>query len=153
MKIGIGYRRELSDWLASQTIGIDCLELTAEHFYGRDSELQSACDRFDFQPSTRDHQLSCYVHGLGLSLGTPGPLDQGRLAQFATVTEKSNAEWISEHVAFTRTAETDLGHLNPVPLTRESVKIMADHAVEVAARCQKSLLLENITSHVRLEGD
>lgn len=64
-----------------------------------------------------------------------------------------DAEWISEHVAFTRTSETDLGHLNPVPPTYESLKIMADHALELAARCKRPLLLENITSHVQLEGE
>jgi len=30
---------------------------------------------------------------------------------------------------------------------------MADHAREVAQRCAKPLLLENITSHVRLQGE
>lgn len=155
MKIGIGYRAELSDWLYSKAVQIDCLELTAEHFYGRDRQFGPVIDQLGgySQIQPLGGQLSSYVHGLGLSLGTPGPLDQQRLSQFAKVSERVNAEWVSEHVAFTRTPESDLGHLNPVPPTRESVRIMADHAREVAERCRKPLLLENITSHMRLEGE
>jgi uncharacterized protein (UPF0276 family) len=65
----------------------------------------------------------------------------------------ANPEWISDHIAFTRTAEVDLGHLNPVPPTREMLRVIAGHAREVAERCGKPMLLENITSHVQLTGD
>ena len=93
------------------------------------------------------------MHGLGLSFGTPGPLDQKRLEKFARVVSLANPDWISEHVAFTRTSEIDLGHLNPVPPTRESLKVVAEHAREVSSRCQKPIILENITSHVQLRGE
>ena len=56
-------------------------------------------------------------------------------------------------VAFTRTAEIDLGHLNPVPLTRAMLETIIQHAREVSDRCGRRMLLENITSHVRLAGD
>lgn len=141
--IGVGYRRELSTWIDTHPPGVDCLEITAEHFYhGGEERLRQLANSFHL-----------FVHGLGLSLGTPGPLDDERLEQFARVTAAANPDWISEHVAFTRTAEADLGHLNPVPPTREAVKIMADHAREITMRCRKPILLENITSHLRLEGE
>jgi uncharacterized protein (UPF0276 family) len=143
MKIGVGYRRELAKWIASGPSGVDCLEITAEHFYhGEEAELRGLSEKYHL-----------FVHGLGLSLGTPGPLDQSRLQRFAQVSTAARAEWVSEHVAFTRTAEADLGHLNPVPPTREAVEVLAAHAREVAARCGRPLLLENITSHVRLPGE
>lgn len=157
MKIGIGYRHELAAWLGTNPPGIECLELTAEHFYRAEVLVPSSSNARSSdaasRPSVPGNQLPCYVHGLGLSLGTPGPLDPERLTQFTRVAAAADAEWISEHVAFTRTAETDLGHLNPVPPTRESVKIMADHARELSERCGKPLLLENITSHIRLQGE
>lgn len=141
--IGIGYRKELSAWIESQPRGVDCLEITAEHFFHNGEEkLDQLAKKFHL-----------FVHGLGLSLGTPGPMDKNRLEQFARVVSIANPDWISEHVAFTRTAEADLGHLNPVPPTREILKVVADHAREVSERCLKPILLENITSHVRLVGD
>jgi uncharacterized protein (UPF0276 family) len=141
--IGIGYRKELSAWIESRPRGVDCLEITAEHFLREGEEhLGQLAKTFHL-----------FVHGLGLSLGTPGLLDKHRLEQFARVVSIANPDWISEHVAFTRTAEADLGHLNPVPPTREILKVVADHAREVSERCRKPILLENITSHVRLVGD
>ena len=140
---GIGYRRELSAWIDTRPPGVDCLEITAEHFFhGGEEHLAALAKRFPL-----------FVHGLALSLGTPGPLDQQHLARFARVVGVANPEWISDHIAFTRTVEADLGHLNPVPPTTEMLKIIADHAREVSERCRKPMLLENITSHVQLAGD
>ncbi len=146
MMTGLGYRRELAAWIAAQPRGVECLEITAEHFYPGAGAPPGQLARLA-------GQYHLFVHGLGLSLGTPGPLDGHQLDQFARVVQAANPDWISEHVAFTRTAEGDLGHLNPVPPTREMLQIVADHAREVAERCGKPILLENITSHVRLPGE
>jgi uncharacterized protein (UPF0276 family) len=143
MKIGLGYRRELAAWIATKPPDVNCLEITAEHFFQGGEEHLTALAQ----------KVSLFVHGLGLSLGTPGPLDTQRLEQFARVVRVANPEWISDHIAFTRTAEADLGHLNPVPPTREMLNVIADHAREVSKRCKKPFLLENITSHIQLAGD
>jgi uncharacterized protein (UPF0276 family) len=140
--IGIGYRHELVHWINARPPEIGCLEITAEHFFdGGEAQLKAL---------KRDYPLM--VHGLGLSLGTPGPLDAETLERFAQVVRAGDPVWISEHIAFTRTHEVDLGHLNPVRPTEETLAILADHAQEVAGYCGKPLILENITSHLRLEG-
>jgi uncharacterized protein (UPF0276 family) len=56
-------------------------------------------------------------------------------------------------VAFTRTSEADLGHLNPVQPTRRNVELIAEHARQVSDFCQRPIILENITSHLRLAGE
>ena len=141
--IGVGYRKQLAGWIDSRPRGVECIEITAEHFFhGSEERLAQLAKQFRL-----------FVHGLGLSLGTPGALDTRTLDQFARVVRAADPDWISDHIAFTRTAEADLGHLNPVPPSREVLRIVADHACEVAARCGKPLILENITSHVRLTGD
>jgi uncharacterized protein len=143
MKIGVGYRQQMSAWIKTRPRGVECLELTAEHFRpGTETHLSSLGNDFHL-----------YVHALGLSLGTPGPLDAARLDNFARVVAAANPVWISEHVAFTRTSEFDLGHLNPVPLTRDSLDVLVEHVVQVAERCRKPMLMENITSHVQLRGE
>ncbi|MCX6954736.1 MAG: DUF692 domain-containing protein [Verrucomicrobia bacterium] len=143
MNVGLGYRRELSGWIETRPRGVDCLEITAEHFGEHAGEHLAQLGR----------RYRLFVHGLGLSLGTPGPMDAVRVEHFASVVRMANPAWISEHVAFTRTAEVDLGHLNPVPLTRESLRVLADNARRVADHCGKPMLLENITSHLKLEGE
>jgi uncharacterized protein (UPF0276 family) len=143
MMTGLGYRRELAAWIDSKPRDVNCLEITAEHFFhGGEENLTRLAQQFPL-----------FVHGLGLSLGTPGPLDGHRLNQFARVVSVANPDWISDHIAFTRTAEADLGHLNPMPPTRKMLKVIADHAREVSEHCRKPMLLENITSHIQLAGD
>jgi uncharacterized protein (UPF0276 family) len=139
---GVGYRRELAGWIASRPPEIGCLEITAEHFFeGGNDRLRAL---------RRDYPL--FVHGLGLSLGTPGPIDRATLDAYARVVEAADPMYVTEHVAFTRTRDVDLGHLNPVARTPENLRILADHAREVMDRCGKPLLLENIASHLALPG-
>ncbi|MCA8967262.1 MAG: DUF692 domain-containing protein, partial [Planctomycetes bacterium] len=142
-RVGIGYRRELHDWLVNSPPEVSCLEVTAEHFYdGGDTLLArlAAC-------------VPVSVHGLGLSLGTPGPLDHGELDRFCAVVERAGARWVSEHVAFTRAGGVDLGHLNPVPCSRDSLATLSMHVAEVQRACGRRLLLENIAADLRLPGE
>ena len=144
MLVGIGRRREIRTWLASRPSVVGCLELTAEHFFDRrDARAELALLR-------RAYPL--VVHGLGLSLGTPGPLDEETLSAFARVVAAADPLWISEHAAFTRSAEVDLGHLNPVVPSASALSVLSDHARQVMDRCQKPLLLENIATHLRTRG-
>ena len=36
--IGVGYRRELASWIDSHPAEIECLEITAEHFFHSDRD-------------------------------------------------------------------------------------------------------------------
>lgn len=101
--IGVGYRAGLKAWIDANPPEIQCLELTAEHFFDGPAEDQLVSLRARYP---------LFVHGLGLSLGTPGPPDRDTLNQFCRVVEVADPEWISEHVAFTRSHDVDLGHLN-----------------------------------------
>lgn len=141
MLIGAGYRSPLEPWLLGGSL--DCLEITAEHFFTRGEQT--------LRTLAKNFTLS--VHGLGSSLGTPGPLDPDHLQQFARVVEAAQPRWVSEHVAFTRTSELDLGHLNPVAPTAENARIIADHARELMDRFSRPLLLENISSQLRIPGE
>ena len=142
--LGIGYRTPLSEWIDSRPAGLSCLELTAEHFFD-DPDLNRV--------RTLRNRYALFVHGLGLSLGTPGPLDRTTLQAFKRVSDAAAPEWISEHVAFTAADDIDLGHLNPLAPTRASLQILIDHARELSDVCQRPLLLENITSHLRVTGE
>lgn len=133
--VGIGYRHSLRDWIDANPDLIQCLEITAEHFFDQSAEaLQQLSEKWPV-----------YVHGLGLSLGTPGPLDPEILKQFQRVAQESCADWISEHIAFSRSNEIDLGHLNPLPRTEKTLAIFSENIQEITQRCGKPMLLENIT--------
>lgn len=142
-RVGIGYRKPLRNWLKRRPDMVGNLEITAEHFFDE--------NHAELRELTKSHDL--FVHGLGLSLGTPGPLCEETLSRFAQVADAAEAKWVSEHVAFTRTEDVDLGHLNPVPRTAENLACIVDHAVEVAERCDRPLVLENITASLDVGGE
>ncbi|MEE2639193.1 MAG: DUF692 family multinuclear iron-containing protein [Planctomycetota bacterium] len=143
-RIGIGFRRELADWLKNHRQLVDSIEITAEHFFGFDPTGNRLLGKLGADFPT-------FVHGLGLSLGTPGPLCEKTLERFARVADMANAQWVSEHIAFTRSGEVDLGHLNPIHFDANSLEILVDHARQVADRCNRKVVLENITSALRFE--
>ncbi len=141
--IGVGYRRELAGWIASSPPEVQCLEMTAEHFFdGGHDRLRALAGRYPL-----------FVHGLGLSLGTPGPLDRETLDDFTAVVEAAQPEWVSEHIALTRSAQVDLGHLNPVPPTADNLQLFVDHVRELSAATGCEVILENITTHIQLAGE
>lgn len=141
--VGVGFRWWLADWIAARPAEVECLEITAEHFY------DGGLDRLD---DLRRH-YPIFVHGLGLSLGTAGPLDEDNLERFAAVSDAAQPRWVSEHVAFSRTAEVDLGHLNPVLPNSETLDTLVEHVGELSRRCAKPVILENITTSLRVDGE
>ena len=141
--IGVGERLELRPWIASAPPELECLEITAEHFFdGGHDRLRALSARYPL-----------FVHGLGLSLGTPGPLHAETLEQFTSVVHAAQPAWVSEHIAMTRSAEVDLGHLNPVPPTADNLRLFADHVQELSDTTGCDVVLENITTHVRMTGE
>ena len=143
-RIGVSHRPELALWLDSRPPEITCLEIVAEHF--------ADPKRFwRLRRLTETYPLM--LHSLGLSLGTPGPLDRNLLARFVDIVAVAEPLWVSEHIGFCRTAEVDLGHFNPVPPTRDSIRIIADHARAIVEACGRPLILENITTNMLIPGD
>lgn len=147
MRIGLGYRQHLDAWLRRGPASVGCLEITADHFFPEAGGLDPA------ELPVLGERYPLMVHGLSLSLGTPGPLDSAALEAFAAVAEAADPLWVSEHVAFTRSGRIDLGHLNPVPMTEESLGVLTEHTREVQRRCGRPMLLENITTHLGPIGE
>lgn len=140
-RLGVGHRKQLTDWINTYPHQINCLEITAEHFFDDPTHLVELGRHYDL-----------LLHGLGLSLGTPGPLDKHYLQHFADLCHITNPLWISEHLAFTKTQDVDLGHLNPIPYTADSLEYFTDHVLEAKDVCQKPFLIENITYHLKIDS-
>lgn len=93
------------------------------------------------------------LHGIGLSLGSADGLDPERVRHVAQVAEAVQPPWFSEHIAFTRAGGVEIGHLTPLPFTREAVATVAANAAELkAALPGLPLLLENIAYPFLLPG-
>lgn len=93
------------------------------------------------------------LHGIGLSLGSAEGLDPARLAHIARVAEAVEPPWFSEHIAFTRADGVEIGHLMPLPFTREAVETVAGNVAALKRAIPGiPIALENIAYTFILPG-
>ena len=144
---GYSYRRAYAAETYANRERIDVLEIVADHFFDRSREcrreLEMLAEHFTLVP-----------HGLDLSLGSAEGLNEAYLTRFADVVRRSGARRWSEHVAFTRAGRISIGHLAPLPYTRETLDVL-ERNLERARRAIGDLpcALENIAAPIALGGE
>jgi uncharacterized protein (UPF0276 family) len=136
---GLGFREPLKAGVFRHRPSIGALEITVEHY------LDASPEKADELDLLRGH-LPLIPHGLELSLGSAEGIDPRRLERYAALIENVRPPWWSEHVAFTAAAGVEIGHLAPVPFTREALDVLSAN-LEAVRRMIPSppLILENIT--------
>lgn len=140
--VGIGFREPFRADLFLHQNKIDFLEITADHYFDVSRKKLAELDLL------KEH-FSLVPHGLNLSLGSAEGIDELYLEKFAALVENVNPPWFSEHLCFTRSGGTDIGHLAPVPYTDESLKVFIENISRVKKRINAPLILENITYTMR----
>ena len=150
---GLGFREPLRASVFRHRPSIAALEITVEHY-------------FDPTPEKRDElellraHFPLIPHGLDLSLGSAEGVDARTLERFAALIEKVRPPWWSEHIAFTRAGGVEIGHLAPLPFTRQALDALCAN-IETVRRVIPGppLILENITytldwgAHEMTEGE
>ena len=143
--VGLGFRAPFrSDLFASQE-QVDFLEITADHYMDASPEKERELDLLAAH-------FRLIPHGLNLSLGTAEGVDPVYLDKLASLMDRLQPPWWSEHIAFTQAGGIPIGHLVPLPFTREAVEVLCQNVATVRRRIQAPLLLENITYTVSLPG-
>ena len=60
--------------------------------------------------------------------------------------------WWSEHIAFTHAGGVSIGHLAPLPWTREAIDVVARNVDKVRRKITAPLILENVTAAMIVPG-
>ncbi|MGI8641655.1 MAG: DUF692 domain-containing protein [Pyrinomonadaceae bacterium] len=140
--VGIGFREQFRADLFLHQAEIDFLEITADHYLDTNAqkleELQLLKEHFPLIP-----------HGLNLSLGSAEGVDEVYLEKFAGLIENVQPAWFSDHICFTKSGGTDIGHLAPLPFTHEALEVLKRNIKRVKEFIKTPLILENITYMVR----
>ncbi len=140
--IGIGFREQFRADVFLHRNKIDFLEITADHYFDANrkklEELELLKQHFPLIP-----------HGLDLSLGSAEGVDADYLEKFAALVERLNPAWFSDHLCFTRSGGRQIGHLAPVPYTKEAIGVFVRNIAHVKRKIKTPLILENITYNVR----
>lgn len=99
--------------------------------------------------------LPLVAHGLRLSIGTEGDLDEGHLQQMLRWQEAFNFRWYSEHLSFSRLGAAfeykELGIMLPVTYDEVTLKSLAKRVAEVSSALPVEFLLENAANYTPLE--
>lgn len=140
--VGIGFREPFRAEVFLHQDKIDFLEITADHYLdarrGKIEELNLLKEHFPLIP-----------HSLELSLGSAEGIDEEYLEKVAALVEFVEPEWFSDHLCFTKSGGVRIGHLAPVPYTREAVGVFVRNISKVKKLIKTPLILENITYLVR----
>ncbi|MGH9723136.1 MAG: DUF692 domain-containing protein, partial [Bryobacteraceae bacterium] len=143
---GLGFRSELRSAIFLHRDALDFLEITADHY------LDAPRQKLEELALLAGH-FPLLSHSLKLSLGSAEGLDARYLARLASLIERLRCPWWSEHIAFTRAGGVEIGHLAPLPFTREAVDVVCRNAARAQAAIPAPLVLENITYDVVLPGE
>lgn len=84
-------------------------------------------------------------HGVKLSLGSAEGIDVARARALGALARELHAPVISEHVAFVRSGEREIGHLTSLPFTRTSLHVVKRNVAQARRYLPDvPLLLENV---------
>src|SRR5215831_2398139 len=136
--VGIGYRSAIDEWTRAHLGDFDVLEITLDAYLGGGRGVRSAI--YDLVG-----RIPLTAHGIGLSIGTDAPLDEGYLDEIAETIERLKPQAYSEHLAFTRVPHQDLATLLPLPKTEAVAADVITKVQRVQSRVPVPFLLENIS--------
>lgn len=88
------------------------------------------------------------LHGVGLSIGDEGPLDEAHLDRLAALIARYEPASFSEHLAWSSHGEVFLNDLLPVPYDGPTLQRVCEHVDRVQTRLKRRMLLENPSTYV-----
>ena len=139
--VGVGFKAEHFEPIVETRPKLGFFEVHAENYMGAGGPPHRRLD------AIRElYPLS--LHGVGLSIGSPGPLDQAHLGRLAAVARRFEPALVSEHLAWSTHEGAFLNDLLPLPYTPETLAQVADHIDEVQNALRRTMLLENPSTYV-----
>jgi hypothetical protein len=91
------------------------------------------------------------VHGVGASIGGPGPLCEAHLARLACVLERFEPRWFSEHLAWSSHGGHWFNDLLPLPYDTPTLQRVCQHVEQLQERLGRRVLLENPSRYLGFE--
>lgn len=102
--------------------------------------LQSTCA----DPQHPGRTIPVVPHSVTVNLGSADDFDPAHAEALAAAANALDAPLASEHISFTRAGGIDVGHLTPLPRTREAVAVLARNTEVLTGMLEVPLALENI---------
>jgi len=141
---GVGYKAQHFAAITQDPGPVGWLEVHAENYMGAGgrplAQLRALAERFPIS-----------VHGVGLSIGGEGTLDDAHLARLKHLVGWLNPASFSEHLAWSTHETGFLNDLLPLPYTDQTLTRVCDHIDQVQEVLGRRMLLENPSTYVAFE--
>lgn len=144
-RAGVGLKTAHYEPVVRDRPDVGWFEVHAENYMGAGGPAHHYLERI-----RRDYPLS--IHGVGLSIGSDGPLDPEHLQRLKTVVDRYQPEAFSEHLAWSGHGGVFFNDLLPLPYTDESAARVSAHIDEVQQTLGCRMLLENPSTYVAFES-
>jgi uncharacterized protein (UPF0276 family) len=114
-RVGLGWRPDIATGILAHQDEIDLVEVIAEDYF-------EVSDRSVRALATLGKQIPIALHGIGMGVASCAPVDQEYFDRMARLVERLRPESWSEHLAFVRVGDKEIGHLAAPPRTRLNVE-------------------------------
>jgi uncharacterized protein len=139
--VGVGFKPEHFEAIVDTRPKLGFFEVHAENYMGAGGAPHRRLDAIrEFYPLS--------LHGVGLSIGSPGSLDRAHLQRLAAVAKRFEPTLVSEHLAWSTHEGAFLNDLLPLPYTDETLARVSEHIDEVQNALGRTMLLENPSTYV-----
>lgn len=142
---GLGLRIPHQSHILENKPNIDWFEVISENYMNAGGKPKRVLE------DIREH-YPIILHGVGLSVGSPEPVDQRYLQQLKELVEWVNPPWLSDHLCWTGVGGKNSHDLLPVPYTDEMLSHIVDKIKHVQDYLGRRILIENPSSYLEFSG-
>jgi uncharacterized protein (UPF0276 family) len=148
---GIGWRHPHYRELLERLPALGFIEVHSENFFA-----DGGAARELLRQARQHYALS--LHGVGLSLGSVGPLDDWHLERLARLVDEFEPWLVSDHASFSRGvprgASTSIhsNDLLPLPVDAAALNTLIDHVDQVQTRLGRRIAVENVSAYLGLSA-
>ena len=138
---GVGYKPQHFADIMENAGSVSWFEIHAENYMGDGgrplAQLRRLAERYAMS-----------VHGVGLSIGGEGDLDQDHLNRLKHLVGWLNPASFSEHLAWSTHETHFLNDLLPLPYNEKTVQRVSNHISQVQETVGRQMLLENPSNYL-----
>jgi uncharacterized protein (UPF0276 family) len=139
---GVGFKPQHFDDILAQRQPLGFFEVHAENYVGAGGVPHA-------QLAELRERYALSIHGVGLSIGSPQPLDRVHLVRLKTLCDRYQPESFSEHLAWSSHGDVFYNDLLPLPYTEVTLAQVIDHIDEVQDALGRQMLLENPSTYLQ----
>jgi len=137
---GVGLRAPHYQEVLEHLPTLGWVEVHSENFFGGGAPLHTLLKVAQHYPIS--------LHGVGMGLASPDPLDTGHLRELCQLCEVVQPASVSEHLCWNTFSGTTINDLLPFPYTKDALTHVATRVQQVQDALGRRILIENLSYYL-----